>query len=383
MRCAPLLLASVLSSVLAGCGGVGTTSVVPKASAALSLAGSVHGGQQPVAFSTVTLYRAGTGGYGSGAAQLYQTISDAQGSFTLSPGGVRPWTCNSGDELFITATGGNPGFSTGVSNAQLVMVAPLGLCQAISTSTFINISEVSTVAAAYALAPFFSATASSSGVLNPASLSTSSTNIVGLQNAFATVGNLVSLSSGSALQVTPAGNGTPNYAVLNSLADFLAVCVNSTGTDGNCSNTQAASGAASADTFTQALTIARAPYNNVSNILNYASGTAPFQPTASSSRNDLALTIAYTGVPTEPTIAQTDAAGNIWVGGSGGLYQFSPLGAYLRTTATEVNTACFRIAGDGTVYAGTSGGSYAFSSTGALLQTYAANFSANTASTLR
>jgi len=52
----------------------------------------------------------------------------------------------------------------------------------------------------------------------------------GMANAFANATNLASLSSGTALLTTPAGNGTPPQTTVNTLGNILASCVNSADT---------------------------------------------------------------------------------------------------------------------------------------------------------
>ena len=85
-------------------------------------------------------------------------------------------------------------------------------------NAFISINEVTTVASVYALAAFMGGDATHLG--------TSSTNAVGLANSFQLVNNLVSTTSGAALSVTPAGNGTVPQAAINTLGNILASCVN-------------------------------------------------------------------------------------------------------------------------------------------------------------
>ena len=173
--------ALALAGLLAGCGGAmsnaGGTTGTGGGGPLVRYTGNVHGGQQPVAGSTIQLYTVGTGGLKSASAPLLPTspavTSDANGNFTIT-GLVN---CASATQVYIVATQGNPG--TG-ANSALSMMAALGPCASLgTTTTFIQINELSTVAAAYALAPF---------AQDYAHVGASGSNPAGLVNAFATAG---------------------------------------------------------------------------------------------------------------------------------------------------------------------------------------------------
>jgi hypothetical protein len=136
---------------------------------------SVHGGQQPVSGSTLQLYAVGTTGDGSPATPLLtQTVtSDANGNFTITGA----YTCPSASTLvYVTATGGNPGLSSGTNNAALALMAALGPCGSLGPSTFISMNELTTVAAVWALAPFMSSYSSiGSGSADAAALASAFT----------------------------------------------------------------------------------------------------------------------------------------------------------------------------------------------------------------
>ena len=143
----------------------------------------VRGGQQPVVGANVVLYAAGSGGYGStNTTQLSSTVtSGAGGSFSIT--GL--YTCPSASaQMYLVATGGDSGAGF---NSSLALMAALGSCGNLSSSTFANIDEVTTVAAVYALAPFMATNGGAPG----ASIGTSGTNSQGLTQAFATANNLV------------------------------------------------------------------------------------------------------------------------------------------------------------------------------------------------
>lgn len=307
-----LLLTSVVA-VLTGCGS-GLPSVEPTRAAGVTVRGSAFGGQQPVAGASIQLYAANLSGYGNPANPLLPTNSiftDAGGNFNISG----QYTCPVPDApVYLVAIGGNPGVS--VSNPHLAEMAALGSCSALEANAseiFIEMNEVTTVAAAYALAPFMT------GV---GSMSTSPGNVMGLNLAFADVNQLVNnatgISPGTAL---PSGAILP-LAQLNSLADSLAACVNSTGgTAGDSSScgqlfTAATppGGTAPVDTVSAVINVVRHPGQNVAAIYNLVAANAPFQPTLPSVPNDWTLAVTYTGgVLSAPSAVAVDANGNVWI----------------------------------------------------------------------
>ena len=175
--------------------------------------GSVHGGQQPVGSALVTQMAASTAGYGNAPTVLANTVSGSDGSFTL-PGHI----CPTPDSLvYIQATGGDAGDGP---NSAINLVAIVGNCSAATSSLTVNVDEVTTVAAAYALAPFASVTATGTGI------GTTSTNITGLNNAAGPANNLVNIATGQARGVNEVAGLILPTDELNALADILASCVN-------------------------------------------------------------------------------------------------------------------------------------------------------------
>ena len=272
----------------------------------------------------VTMYAAGTSGYGTGAISILNgsgnTTTASNGTFSLSSG----YTCpSSSSQVYLIATGGNIG--PGVNNNAILMAA-LGDCGNLDASTFVSINEVSSVAAIYALAQFMTPGSTDVG--------TSGTNVTGLVNAFHTVANIVDLAKGTALATTPAGNGTVPVSTINSLANIMEACVDTTGATPTCANLFAAatppSGTAPTNTLAAMIDIAQNPGNNVATLFKIAPSQGLFQPTLSGAPNDWTISVEYTGgglnVPQLPAI---DAAGNIWVPNAvdpGTLSEFSPIG---------------------------------------------------------
>ncbi len=324
--------AAIVSCLLTGCAGV-ATSLQPVAQTD-AIQGRVHGGQQPIAGATVSLIAPGTTGYGSAGSTLVTTTTDANGYFTFP----RPYTCPANSGLMaVVATGGNAG--AGVNNA-IAEAAVVGSCSSLTATTNIFISEVTTVAAAYVMAPF-------AAVAPPAAthIGTSATNFQGLYNALGAAANLASTTTGMAPAATAVPGMVIPTATINTLANILASCVNS-GTAGVTSSTcgtlfAAATppgGTAPTDTFQAAIDIALNPGNNASALYALATPSAPYQPTLTTAPGDFALAIQYTG----GQIAQSgltsgmaiDAAGNAWVGNGVGtsnksISKISPAGVFL------------------------------------------------------
>jgi hypothetical protein len=320
--------ALALAGLLAGCGGAmsnaGGTTGTGGGGPLVRYTGNVHGGQQPVAGSTIQLYTVGTGGLKSASAPLLPTspavTSDANGNFTIT-GLVN---CASATQVYIVATQGNPG--TG-ANSALSMMAALGPCASLgTTTTFIQINELSTVAAAYALAPF---------AQDYAHVGASGSNPAGLVNAFATAGNLVNISAGVAPGPTLPAGATVPATELNTLANIIAACVNSSGAGSlGCSPLFSATGAT--DTFGAALAIAENPGSSaVTGLYTLSNPQAPFQPSMSAQPNDFTVAINYNagGTFATPYGIAIDATGNAWITNEGGttFTELSPVGAVLAT----------------------------------------------------
>lgn len=308
-----MLMLGGTSAVLAGCGaGMVNTTAAPHV---LNFAGSVHGGQQPVAGATLQLYVAGTTGYGSAGSYASGTSllgtnvvkTDAAGNFVLTG----TYTCPAAPAyVYLVATGGNPGLAT--DNPNLALSVALGRCDLLTPSTFILMNEVTTVASVWALAPFMA------GIDH---IGSSATNTQGLANAFAAVNKLTDTTTGRASgPLLPAGATLPAEKI-HTLANILAACVNSTGGvagDGSACGTLFAdatvNGVAPTNTVTAALNIALHPATNAADLLNLSSAIAPFQPSLAKAPADWTLAIKYKGAGlAKPKALALDATGNVWV----------------------------------------------------------------------
>jgi hypothetical protein len=330
--------------LLMGCGmsgsaGNGGGSALGSSSVTIGVNGSVHGGQNPVLGGTIQLYQVGTTGYSSHAVPLLATpaTTNAAGSFSITG----QYTCTSGSYLYITSSGGSPQISSNptTNNNNITLAAALGLCDNLTASTFIIIDEVTTVAAAYALAQFSQGTIFGQTMLSqPGSASsapadnfaTSSTNLTGLANAMAISQVLASNASGSSPGNNSNSSAIPEWWQVNLIANMLAACVNSTGGmagDGSPCGTLFGNvkGTTPADTLQAALDLALNPAvtsTGITNLYNLIPPTAPFQPypVSAAAITDFSIGIQYqpvsgaTKLLSQPSGISIDSLGNAWIG---------------------------------------------------------------------
>ena len=183
LRSLTAMSAAALLAVLTGCGaGLADTS----STGTLAIHGTVMGGQQPIANSQIYMYSPGLTGSGpssSGSAATsiltHAVQSDSFGNFNL--GGA--FTCaDVNAQAYMVASGGNPGLAPGTSNAASIMISALGRCGDLYTTQYVEINELTTAAAAWALGAFYASYDHIGG---------SATNARGLANAFANAALLV------------------------------------------------------------------------------------------------------------------------------------------------------------------------------------------------
>ncbi len=233
---------------LVGCGAGPEIPGSIKPDVTAGVQGTAYGGSTPIVGATISLMAAGTSGYGSAPVQLSTTTTGAGGSFTLPS-----HMCPTPDSLvYVQALGGNPGSYTG--NNSINLIAVLGNCSAATSQVHVSINEATTIAAAYALAQFASVTASHTWI------GTSSTNIVGLNNAAGPASTLVNSTTGVPNVTSSSAGIVLPTAVIDTLADMLAACTNSTGASSSGCNTlfnaTTVNGVRPVDTLQAALNIA-------------------------------------------------------------------------------------------------------------------------------
>jgi hypothetical protein len=336
----PLLLLAA-AAALSGCG---PQMVITAGSGVVHMQGVVHGGQQGVSGALVQLYAAGTGGNGTAATPLIPTVangyylggapgclasstqtcysnvlSDPNGNFTISG----DYTCPSNNaQVYIVATGGNPGLPSGTNNTSLVMMTAIGNCNTLfTTKPYVTVNEVTTVAAVWALAQFMT---------TYDHVASSSSNTAGMANAMLNA-NLLAASSG-AVGSLPAGESIESNK-LYALADSLAPCVNSSGNGCSAlfSAATPAGGSPPGNTLSAALNIVRNPGQNVNAVYMAATGTPPFVNGYTQAPNDWTMSLTITNSSfLLPSAMDIDANGYVWaVGQEGTLYELSPQGTVL------------------------------------------------------
>jgi hypothetical protein len=333
------------SAGLAALAGCGAGALAPQSNQPIAaFQGTVHGGNQPVQGSYVGIYATTSAGYGGTVTPIANTTTDGNGNFNFA---TAP-SCPAGQFAYMLATGGNPGLTAGTNNQAIVLMAPLGACSGLSALSFVTINEVTTVAAAYALSGFLPAggagitySAITGGGAIPG-VTTSSTNVQGLTDAFANAAAILNLSTGLANTSTPSGGAVPQ-GTIHAIADILQNCVNSTGAGStSCTGTTGSLTAATPPTgsgiatpvnsLQAALDIAQYPGNNVGGLFGLLSTSPAFATGLTSAPNDWTVGIVYTNTTLSGALSLAiDAADNVWVGGSinADIMEFSPQGVML------------------------------------------------------
>jgi hypothetical protein len=308
------------------------------AAADLGLEGTVISGAQPIANATVQLYKVGANGNGSAAtAMLANTVTtNNAGNFYLATGSplALSFTCaNASDQVYAVATGGNPGLTPDTTNnAALVMMTALGNCGALTTASTIAINELTTAAAAWALAPFMT---------SATNVGASATNSAGMANAMLHAQQLANSSTGFA--ATLPSNLTVEPGKLAALADALGSCANSDGATACAPLFSAATptgGTAPNNTLTAVWNIVQHPGQNPAAVFALIPATPLYATTLTAPPNDWTITLAVTGGGlASPEALDSDSSGNIWVADyNGAVSAFTPQGTPLSATGFGIGS---------------------------------------------
>jgi streptogramin lyase len=445
--------------MLAGCGVAAVsdaTSTVAATSATQigNIQGSNFGGHAPIKGSHVFVMQIGSpttgqGGYGAAVSSLlsssyasasyptakdtnqyvpntkvansllnptyndYYVTTDATGQFNISG----DYTCTAGYPVYLYAAGG---ITAGTTNNQAIAnMAMLGVCPSSGSTNFsylnyVYMNEVSTVAMAYTMAPF---------AIDSLHIGTSTTNLIGLQNAALNAAVLYNIQGGPVGGATGQGDthiansvnpnnvaGMVPQATINTLANIIASCVDSANTSVGrayldvSSESAACSGlfAAAAsdgntvtpnllvptyptmpiDTASALINIAHYPAGinsfptffavdsaNPSTLFNLPTGNVPFTPALSKAPTDWTIALTYKNLPTPSQVA-IDAKGDAYIGtysGTAGyITELSPQGAINAVSLASVgNMGGLAISPSNIVWASSNSGNsvYRFSST--------------------
>jgi hypothetical protein len=373
------------------------------------LHGSAYGGQQSIYNSHIYLMAASTSGYGSASTSLlkaapntfadttvlgtptnpaYYVVTDAAGGFNITGDYTCTYNATTPSQsqlLYIYSVGGVNNYlagsptTSGTNNPMIGLMATLGNCPTSGTFaghiSFIYLSEVSTVATAYAVAGF----ATSARNIGSASSALSQ---LGLSNAFANANQLYDIQGsvpGHEGRKTTPGTGTVGtvpQALLDTLANILAACVNQSNTtvppsSGACQTIYNATGNA-VDTASAMIYIAQHPGSNVAALYGLQASSVQYADNLTSQPKDFTVGITFTGAGLgNPVDVATDALGNAWVTSSSGFVSnLTPLGLHVSGSPFSVPTANYlAIEPSGGAWISSSGGNkiYGLSSTGAAL----------------
>lgn len=257
-----------------------------------TLQGNVLHGELPIENSMVTLYRAGSI-QGSAAVLLGTAQTDSAGRFEISyslpedPHVV----------LYLTAAG----------SADTTRLASVLGVQPFPSDVVIN--ERTTIATAYAMAQFIIG-------------SDIAGSYPGLQNAAATLLNLVNIEDGNLAPVLsrfPNGLSTATMGKFNSLANMIAACV---GQSAECpdlfSLSPSPEGDVPVNTLDAAVNIAHTPWRqeNISDLYEFSLNSDLYEPIPESAPDNWTLALRYEGNGQEldgPGNIAFDAEGNAWV----------------------------------------------------------------------
>ena len=292
--------------------------------AVAAITGKVHGGQNPVRNAHVYLLAINSGAQAgpgiaasssnasaslltSGAGQDslgYYVTTDSNGVFNITG----DYTCPTSYAYpYLYAVGGDAGSG---DNSAITLVSAVKACPSSTESVIVN--EISTVAAVFSFAGFISDPTHVSSSGKPLA-------IAGLDIAEVTLNNLVTTGAGAANTTTAGGNGTVPQATIDTLANILAACVNSTGSGSSQCDmlfSNAKNGnTAPTDTATAAVNIAHNPGANVGALFSLQGSSPPFVTDLGSAPNDFTIGISFAQSSwlLQPEGVAVDGSGDVWV----------------------------------------------------------------------
>ena len=303
MRFCKSLSAAAASLALLGAMGCATAATDDAAdrTVTLNLHGLAYGGQQPISGATVKLYHVNVSTE-KGASVSMTTggaiTTGTDGSFSITG----RYTCGSATDVYLVISGGKPGIAT--ANPNIVQMAALGQCSTLSSTTFVQVNELTTVAMIAAVAPFMA---------SPTSIGTSSSSgeTAWLDASFTAAQQFVNNTYGYPPGTNvPSGMSVPSALILT-LGNILAACVNTSGVAAgdspNCANlfsyatTPGTGVTAPTDTATAMMNILNHPTLNVHNLYQLAASSPPFANGLASEPTTLDVSL----VPSAQTVTRT------------------------------------------------------------------------------
>ena len=277
---------------------------------------TVKAGTAPLVGAEVQLYAAGTTGNGAGATSLLTqaAVTGTNGVATIATG----YTCPlSSSMVYLISMGGAIG--TGSANSNIWLMTAIGSCGSLTSGASLVVDEATTVAAAYALAPFY---------VSYGYVGSSATNTVGLANAFATAASMGDPVTGTSPGSTLPSNAVSPAARVNSLANLLNTCVVSASA---CSGLYAdtSTNGVPVDTLDAMVSLAQNPTANVAALYTLATTGKAYSPVLAAQPTDWSMFINFSGGGMSlPTGMGVDSQGNVWVANYNNVAsKFSPIGA--------------------------------------------------------
>ena len=294
--------------------GVGVAPVVYTGAAFVV---NVTAGSSAVMGADVKLYAAGSAGNGSAGTNLLAVAAttDATGSVTVPA----KYSCPSaGAQVYLVATGGTVSGATG-ANSNLLMMTAVGRCDSITAATKLIVNEVTSVAAVYALAPFYAA---------GGAVGASATNLTGLTNAFATAVSLANPSAGTSPGATLPGNAVSPAARVNAVANILHACTASVSACGTLYSATTVT-VAPANTLDALFNLVKNPAVNVATLYGQSLVNQAFKPALTAMPLDFTMFVNYTGGGmNSPSGIAVDSTGSVWVANYFNVAsKFTPVGA--------------------------------------------------------
>ena len=409
------LIASVLAAPALLLTGCGAGMAAPEGNALLSagtISGRIMGGNTPVVGSTIAVWAVGTTGYGTGATELAATVTGPNGVFSFNQVTTQSgassslnatYGCPSPSTLiYLMASGGDP-TSQGSAlnyNNNIQLLEAIGPCSK-AGQHFYDIDEIASVVSVAALQQYINPITEQVGAPSTtgtgASVAAAQT---GITNAFAQVAAMMNFENGvvnatyNPSSTVGTVTATPEVAKINTIADILAACINTTGsTSGTCSTLYSAATppqvrtatnfsssynpAPVADDTLQALLFmlqnptsagtqvtscnggaANTYSSNIACLYSLVSAQPPF-PDLAGAPNDWTIGVTYASPSTQTVSSATvpylgypeylaiDKNGDVWVANSvntttgygGGTTELSPTGGIMQEVFTGQNLA--------------------------------------------
>jgi hypothetical protein len=276
--------------------------------AAVSAAGqpiqvTAQAGAKPIAGASVQLFAAGTAGNGSTPTSLLAAAltTSASGVASIPAGYICP---SASSQLYLVSRGGTVTGTTG-ANSNIALMTALGACGSIVSGAKYIVDEATTIAAVYALGPFYSA---------GGNIGATASNSIGLSNAFATAASLTDPVTGTSPGSMLPANAASPAARVNSLANILNACVGSASACSALYSATAQGTTPATNTLDAAYYLARRPAQNVSTLYAQSLTSSAYSPVLAASPIDWTMFLNFSGGGMDsPSGIGVDSQGSVWV----------------------------------------------------------------------